>query len=625
MGNKEDITLVQKITHYLIPWSFLIWLTSLPALAQEAQPILLTDTTQYLMVQGRQMAIFEDSSNTFTLEKILNTTGLPFEVYQDLPDNQYPIIAHDYSTYWIKLTFKTTGINNKRWIFENMDPHIEHFEVYVPKPNGGFVELQAGFSRPFRVRDYHHKNFIIDLPVDSSATVVYIKAKSRIKDPFLFKVQTGQFYAFYSLREYYFLGLFYGIMLIMALYNLLLFFMIRERVYLYYVFYVCTGILVTLLEDGLGFQFIWPDYPVINWKIGTWAIPLMLLSFYFYSRAFLEIPKQLPRLNQLLTGLIALFILLSILNAWEIISLGGIPLFVFPFLCIYLASILAYRKGYKPARFFIIAYSFMMISILLLLLRMNGITFWSDLFTIYSFNIGLVFETVILSLALGDKVRIIKTEREREALARSETQQKLILQLQENEKLKDKVNRELEEKVKERTAELEEQTELVQKLNAILKDQNIQLKDDVKTITKSRVLQKVASYTEFLVTYPNEEACYKYLADIKWKSVYQCKRCKYESFSAGKSPYAHRCNRCGYDESATVGTLFHNIKFPIIKAFYIAYLVSNRKNFSVDEISETLELRRQTCLEFKRKAEDIMKDKKAPKNLHEDWGYLLLL
>jgi hypothetical protein len=257
---------------------------------------------------------------------------------------------------------------------------------------------------------------------------------------------------------------------------------------------------------------------------------------------------------------------------------------------------------------------------------MSGLIHWPDLFTVYSFNIGLVFEIVILSFALGDRIKIMKEENER-------SQRQVIEQLKVNEKLKDKVNQELEEKVKERTQELNEKnTELEQayeeihRMNQLLESDNKVLKTNVKELTKARVLMKEVDFGEFSNIFPDKESCLKYLEDLKWAKGYKCKKCGNAKWCKGKDDYSRRCTKCRYDESPTAYTIFHKLKFPITKAFYMLFLVyANKEKITSLELSQILSLRQSTCWNFNKKINEALKNKKKGAELDVDgWGQLVL-
>lgn len=115
------------------------------------------------------------------------------------------------------------------------------------------------------------------------------------------------------------------------------------------------------------------------------------------------------------------------------------------------------------------------------------------------------------------------------------------------------------------------------------------------------------SSLEFSKRFLNDEDCYKYLMDLKWSKGYKCSRCENPKAVKGKKWYYKRCNKCMYDESVTSGTLFHKLKFPILKAFHICFRISTKKKgMSTVELSNEFELQQRTCWLFKRKVQQAM-------------------
>ena len=112
----------------------------------------------------------------------------------------------------------------------------------------------------------------------------------------------------------------------------------------------------------------------------------------------------------------------------------------------------------------------------------------------------------------------------------------------------------------------------------------------------------------FYKQFPDEESCYKYLADIKWQDGYVCKKCSHTNFCAGRKPYSRRCTRCKYDESPTSGTMFDKCKFSIHIAFHLVFKISTKKKgMSSLELSHEFDLRQKTCWEFKWKIQQAMR------------------
>jgi hypothetical protein len=105
----------------------------------------------------------------------------------------------------------------------------------------------------------------------------------------------------------------------------------------------------------------------------------------------------------------------------------------------------------------------------------------------------------------------------------------------------------------------------------------------------------------------SEEKCYEFLAELKWSEGYSCRKCGNSNYCPGKTPYSRRCTKCKTEESSAAGTIFHNCKFPISKAFYIAYNVcKGREDISTYEFARRLSLRQMTCWNFKTKIRNAL-------------------
>ena len=119
---------------------------------------------------------------------------------------------------------------------------------------------------------------------------------------------------------------------------------------------------------------------------------------------------------------------------------------------------------------------------------------------------------------------------------------------------------------------------------------------------------KSLSLFEFQERFSSAEDCLLYLADLKWSDGFSCKKCGHEHSCSGNSAYSRQCTSCRYVESPTAQTLFHQVKFDLLKAFYIVYFIStNKKGITSTELSRKLDLRQKTCWSFKRKVMKAMK------------------
>ena len=110
------------------------------------------------------------------------------------------------------------------------------------------------------------------------------------------------------------------------------------------------------------------------------------------------------------------------------------------------------------------------------------------------------------------------------------------------------------------------------------------------------------SIFDFSNKFTNCEGCKDYLSDIKWSSGYKCRRCGHVKYCGTRRYGERRCTKCGGVESATAHTLFHKVKFPLLKAFYIIfYLSTSSKGMSTYEMARKLGMSQPVVWRFKRK------------------------
>lgn len=189
----------------------------------------------------------------------------------------------------------------------------------------------------------------------------------------------------------------------------------------------------------------------------------------------------------------------------------------------------------------------------------------------------------------------------------------------------------LGKQVQERTAEInkqkeriEEQAREIERVNRLLQKDNTELTNNVKDLSKARIMRRQVTFDEFRKIYPDDEACLQFLADLKWNKEYKCRKCENENYSSGPVPFSRRCSRCSSIERATTGTIFSGIKIPIVKAFYMLFLLSQGKKLTVDELSDILSHPRQTCWVYRKKLMAVINAGKKTKKNSDGWSHLVL-
>ena len=556
---------------------------------------------------------------------------------------------HPRSTYWLRFTVRLAPGPLTDWYLELYDAHIGAATLFRPRPGGGYDSVQTGANRPFRTRPQPYKNFLFDLPRHPGpATTYYLRLRSDTPTSFRAMLHSGPGLIPELSLQYWLLGGFYGIILIMLVYNLFLYFFLEEKSYLYYVLYVLSGGLLFLSEDGLGFQYFWPSLPGFNHFIGVAAPVLLLLTFSQYARAFLETAVRRPRLDRTIQVVVLGSSGLLVLDAAVGHSGLSFWLYLLPYGLLYYAAWRVWRGGLASARYLLLAQALVAGSLAFLIARKLGLEFYNNAYTVYSLNAAFVVEVAVLSYALADKIKgltdtTLRTQHRllKQLRKKHQAQALLVEQLHENQALKDQLNTELEALVAQRTDELRRQNDTIAVQNnellernsllalqsAAIEQLNRDLRRDLQDQKEARLEARDFDFGEFSQLYPDKDACLRFLADLKWQSGYQCRKCGHEKSCEAREPYARRCTRCRYVESATTGTLLQKCKFPMVKALYAVFLLhAHRGRYAPAELARVLELRPATSWAFAQKVIAALQRRAQAPGYEEGepWTHVLL-
>ncbi|TGE27659.1 hypothetical protein E5K02_14920 [Hymenobacter metallicola] len=638
--------------HILGCLSLLVLLFGTPSRAASREDTLrIRSGINELYMEPARYGVLEDPTGKLTLQDVMSPRWSNQFQPGDLTSGGKLAgnIENTESAYWLRVSVLADNSDEHHWYLEMFDSHINDLTFYGANAVGQYTGVRTGADLPFSTRPYAYKNYLFSLHLRPGQTqTYYLRLKSDSKTSFLGRLRNEAVLSSHFQSEYGMLGGFYGVLLIMVVYNLFIFLFIGEQTYLRYVAYVLSCSLLFLSEDGLGFQYIWPMLPWLNRIVNAGAPILLLLTFGYYARHFLDAPQRLPRFDPILRLVVLFSAGLLLLDTIFIQSGFSFWLYLLPYGMLYYAAIEVYRQGFRPARIFLLAQAGVVVSLLFLITRKLGVDFFNNAFTVYSMNVAFVFEVAVLSYALGEKIKSIKdaTIRAQEKLVKQLhkkhlAQDRLVEQLHQNQALKDQLNTELEEQVARRTEELRRQSETIVAQNrellqangllalqsAAIEKLNADLQRDLQEAQTARVLSKEVDFGEFSQIYPDKDACLSYLADLKWAHGYRCRKCGHEKYCDAREAHARRCTKCRYVESATAYTMLQKCKFSIIKAFYAVFLIYTHKgNYSSQELSRVLELRQGTCWSFSQKVLEAMRRRRQAPDYDENegWTHVLL-
>src|SRR5690606_11635882 len=235
----------------------------------------------------------------------------------------------------------------------------------------------SGDHRPFSTRSIsdRHPNFLLDLPPGEEVELlVRVQSESSIQVPLALMTQTA--FAELARDAQFAIGIYYGILLALFFYNLVLWLMLRDSSYFWYLFHFRALGMVLFTLNGLGFEYLWPDSAWWADKSVPLSICLALIGMQQFARTFLELDKRFPRGNYVSLGFIGFFFLMGIASLWlpyhasTPIAARAVLVGV---LWIAVACIVVIKRGYVPARLFLLAWSMFLLGTTMFTLVAFGI------------------------------------------------------------------------------------------------------------------------------------------------------------------------------------------------------------------------------------------------------------
>ncbi|MCK5339697.1 MAG: hypothetical protein KAJ60_01420, partial [Desulfobulbaceae bacterium] len=391
---------------------------------------------------GPYMEILQDPEGNNTIDDIL---------VPPLSETFVPVTAtainHGFSkaAYWVRFSVKNTRLEKISYLLEIGSPLIDNVDLYEYAAGGKVRVSRSGELVPFHQRAVPHRTPLFSIVLSPGEQQEYL---IRFQDcgsvPFEPTLWEPSSFRRQAEKELYALGVYYGAMMIILLYNLIVYLMIRRKSYLTYVIYVSSYILWQMTYNGLSNVYLWPNHTwLTNHAIG-FLICMTGIAALLFTITFLKTRKNTAKLHRYLVMLIVGFGVASLLsfqanNTVSILTSTLLATIFAPLVLI--TSLVCLRDNYRPAYYFSIAWFMLLCGTALLALKSLGVL-PSNLITEHGQQVGSLFEILLLSVALADQVNIMKHEKE---LAQAETL-----------RVQHEANLELENKVSQRTRELQE-------------------------------------------------------------------------------------------------------------------------------------------------------------------------
>jgi signal transduction histidine kinase len=378
----------------------------------------------------QQIEVFEDPSEKLTFEEILNKNFYP---------SSQKNINSGYSggKFWYRI--KVKNVSSKRWIYVIFGTLVDEIYLYEIKNDGSLRKRITGDLLPHSTREINSAffAFYLDIPQNQSE-ILYLCVRSQDTKQFSLHIEDIEYFNKTMNSEMFKWFFYFGMIFMMLVYNLLLFFSVKDRTYLYYVLYLFNFGLFQFTIFGFGTQFMWGENIWFTNRASAIFGGGTTIFISLFSYKFLNLDFFFPKLKFIKNYLVASGFFMIAINLHHptfmtnyiiaILSLINI-------LAMVIMGILIVMKGYRPARYYMLAWGVLFLSFAIFVLNVSRILPNENIsYLILPF--GGAVEVIMLSFGLGNRINTIEKEK-------TNAQKEVVKQLRNNEEVRTRIARDL--------------------------------------------------------------------------------------------------------------------------------------------------------------------------------------
>ncbi len=426
------------------------WLFYLIPFIANTQPLVQLTNSDTMLLAGKMCAIKTVGNAPQTIDKIIQATDFTLNTSEQL------LLGVDSTKdVWLKFTILNTQAEHA--ILELTYPLVDTAMFYIVE-NGQVIEqMQSGENYPFKDRFLENKNLVFKIKTAPQPLTYYINVKSRWFCNLKPRISTLKSFVRATHYDDLIQGAFMGVVLVFTFYNLFLFIQLRNYIYIYYSLYLFSISFFVVRHNGFIAEFLLRYTPQYN-DLGFVMTGFASIFGTLFTMNFLETKRYLPKIHRFFQFYLVVSVVYTIaLAAKEMYWTGVASQTIIPIgtIFVFIASLISWYKGNSSSKYYFIGWFTLFICQILFIGENRG-QISSNIFTTYAAHFGIAFEGFVLSFAIADRFRMLTKDKKN-------TEAAMIEILREKEQLMQEENRVLEQKVAERTSELQ---------NALVKVEN---------------------------------------------------------------------------------------------------------------------------------------------------------
>lgn len=344
------------------------------------------------------------------LENSLKTNFITEKKFTPLNEGSLSV-GFSRSTFWIKVDIDPT-VRPGIYYFEVKFPPLDKVEFFY-KENGKFYSALGGDSVREKFRDVTSRNIVFRYKLIERQSLFFkIKTNSTVYFPI--KIWNEKEFNEKSFYEQFYMGAYFGIILVMILYNLFLYINIKEKLYLHYVIYVTSLFFFMLVDHGYASIFLWPENTSINNMMNPLLGQVAAIAAIFLTVNFLQISNELKLLKYVLGFFVTLLIFgiigVFIIHYKYLLVYVNIVILIVTIVLILIAIREVFKKNIMSYYYLLAFGGFIIIVVYSLIANLGFID--QNFSSTYGMTLASTFEVCVISFALGYRINKLKQEKD---------------------------------------------------------------------------------------------------------------------------------------------------------------------------------------------------------------------
>nr|WP_238597155.1 diguanylate cyclase [Pseudomonas sp. LPH1] len=444
----------------------LLMLLLLPALSWAESLPLPIGQTQTL--PGPYMHVWEDPGGQ---ADFVDVRALPDAAWQAVARRDASF-GYSGSTYWLRLDVHNPHNRSLGWVLLIGNPLLDQLDAYGLD---GKRIYRAGDQRPFDWRWVEHRQLVLPFDLESGEQQrIWLRMQTDGSANLSASLMTRDAFDHQEQRSLLLQGLFFGALIAMLIYNLSIFCITRDRNYLWYSLFVASFSLYQFIQLGFALQWLWPN--ALTWQQLSFPLSSALATLFgiHFTYGVLELDKAAKPYRWVANTLkICAWLVLgmALFGPYAPALIGSFVLVVACAIAAFIITLLRWRGGYAAARLFALGWFVLIAASLASILTGTGLLPYS-LLTLHAQQIGGLIEMTVFSIALASRIRHVQ-EAERLAQAKLiDQERRLRTEQSKHLELQTQISENLEQRVQERTATLQDTLQQLSNANMRLAELN---------------------------------------------------------------------------------------------------------------------------------------------------------